>query len=258
MAEPCDLGGRGVLVTRPSAQAAGLCRLIENAGGRAIAFPTILIAPPAEPERARRALAADWDLMIFVSRNAVERAIPLLPGHRLPDKTPLAAVGQGTARALEAAGRSPDLVPAGRFDSESLLALPELADMQGRRLLIVRGQGGRGLLGDTLTKRGAELQYAEVYRRTLPEVDPAPLLERWQGDIQLATATSQEILDNLITLLGEAGRDRLLATPLVVVSERTRQSALRQGSIHVELAERADDQALLAALCRAALAGQSL
>ena len=257
MSEPCDLGSKGVLVTRPSGQAAGLCRLIESAGGRAIRFPTIVIAPPAEPERARRALAAHWDLIIFISRNAVERALSLLPERRLPDETRLAVVGQGTAKALEAAGRSPDLIPTGRFDSESLLGLAEFADMRDRRVLIVRGEGGRGLLGETLIERGAKLSYAEVYRRAMPQADPAPLLDRWRKDVQLATATSQEILDNLMTILGEAGRQRLLATPLVVISDRSRQAALRKGFLHVELAERADDRCVLAALCRAARGGQS-
>jgi uroporphyrinogen-III synthase len=255
MAAAGHLGGRGVLVTRPAGQAAGLCRLIEDAGGRAIPFPTIVIAPPSAPEKAEHALAEAWDLMLFVSRNAVEGAIPLLPGRRLPEGTRLAVIGQATARALEAAGRSPDLVPAGRYDSESLLALRELADLRGRRVLIVRGEGGLGLLGETLSGRGAEVAYAQVYRRALPQVDPAPLLARWRRDIQVVTVTSGEILDNLIRLLGEGGRARLLATPLVVVSERTRRAALDAGFQRVELAERADDQSVLTALCRTVQSG---
>jgi uroporphyrinogen-III synthase len=254
---PCDLGGRGVLVTRPAAQAEGLCRLIEAAGGRAIPFPTIAIVPVADPEPAHARLAEDWDLLIFVSRNAVEQALPLCPNGRLPALGRLAAVGAATARALSEAGRAPDLVPAGRYDSESLLAQPALADVAGWRVLIVRGEGGRTLLADTLSARGAEVAYAEVYRRALPEADAAALVASWSQAVQLVIATSGEVLDNLLALVGEAGRPALVATPLVVVSERTAAAAREQGFRRVELAERADDEAVVAALCRAAGIGWS-
>jgi uroporphyrinogen-III synthase len=250
MASPCDLSGKGVLVTRPAGQAAGLCRLVAEAGGRAICFPTIAIQPPQDPDRARRLLAEPWDLMIFISQNAVERALPLLPRQALPPGPRLAAIGRATAQALEQAGRGPDFTPGARFDSESLLALPELGDVTGQRVLIVRGEGGRPLLGDTLIERGAELAYAEVYRRALPQGDAAHLISRWRREVHLVTATSDEILLNLCELLGEQGRELLLATPLVVVSERTAQTAGLLGFARVEVADNATDEAMLAALCR--------
>lgn len=239
-------------MTRPREQAAGLCALIETAGGRAICFPAVSIVPPPDPAAAAGLLSGPADLLVFVSRNAVERSLPLFPGGRLPGGPRLAAVGKATAGALAAAGRAPDLVPAGRYDSESLLALPELQNLRGRRVVIVRGQGGRALLGDTMAERGADLSYAEVYRRALPDADPAPLLARWAKDVQLVTATSGEILDNLVTLLGDTGRAPLVSTPLAVVSERTREAARELGFVRVELADRADDSSLVAALCRAA------
>lgn len=141
-------------------------------------------------------------------------------------------------------------MPSDRFDSESLLALPELTDLRGRSVLIVRGSGGRDLLGTTLVERGAEVAYAEVYCRVLPQTNPTALLARWSDDVELVTATSGEVLANLTTLVGEAGRPRLLATPLVVVSERTAAWARDLGFARVECAERASDGAVLAALCR--------
>lgn len=247
---PRDLKGVGVLVTRPTAQAEGLCRLIEHAGGRAIRFPAIAIQPVEDPGPARHLLAQSWDLILFISRNAVEQSLPLFPMARLPVQGLLAAVGRATSHALTAAGRTPDLMPEGRFDSESLLGLPQLADLKGKRVLIVRGLGGRTLLGDTLIERGAELAHAEVYHRRLPDADPAALLASWEKRVQLVTATSGEVLDNLLKLLGPEGRALLLATPLVVVSARTAQSATRLGFARVELAERAADEAIVAALRR--------
>jgi len=249
---PCNLVGRGVLVTRPAAQAEGLCRLVETAGGRAIRFPTVAIEPVADPGLAYEQLSRDWDLMLFVSRNAVVQALSVLPGHRLPAGPQLGAIGAATARALAAAGRAPDLVASNRSDSESLLALPQLADLTGQRVLIVRGVGGRRLLGDTLVERGARLTYAEVYRRVLPTADMASLLMHWRREVQLVTVTSGEILDNLLTLAGHRGRDLVFETPLVVVGRRVEKIAEALGFTRVEAAQGAADAAMFAALCRIA------
>jgi uroporphyrinogen-III synthase len=56
------------------------------------------------------------------------------------------------------------------FDSESVLALPafQAPAVAGRRVLILRGDGGRDLLGDTLRARGAEVEYLTCYHRNGP------------------------------------------------------------------------------------------
>jgi uroporphyrinogen-III synthase len=253
MGTACDLGGRGVLVTRPAGQAETLCDLIRAAGGQAIPFPTLEIAPVADPGPARDVLAQPWDLMVFVSRNAVELALDLIASTAgagvWPEVRLIAAVGRATAAALEAAGRAPDLVPAERFDSETLLALPQLAGLAGGRVLIVRGEGGRALIGEVLQERGAEVHYAEVYRRVCPRIDPGDLLGRWPSEVHLLTATSDEVLLNLHQILGPKGLPLALATPLVVISARTAETAARLGYRQVRVADRAEDGAILEALC---------
>lgn len=252
---PCDLAGRGVLVTRPAGQADALYHLIEAAGGRAVRLPTIVIEPALDPQTLAARLAEPWDLLYFVSRNAVAQALALVADGTWPNVVQVAAVGRGTALALAAAGRAPDLVPNDRYESEVLLDMPELATMQGRRVLIVRGDGGRAIFADTLTARGAEVQFAEVYRRVRPAFDPAPLLARWSTDVALALATSDEVLLNLVAMLGPDGREPLLATPLVVIAERTAQTAQRLGFATVKVAALADDAAIVQALCELAAGG---
>ncbi len=241
------LAGLGILVTRPAAQARALCDLIERAGGRAIPFPVMEIEPVADPGPARALLAETWDLMVFVSRNAVEQALSLDAG-ALARASMVAAVGRATASALAHSGRPPDLVPRERFDSEGLLALPALAELSGRRVLILRGEGGRALLGETLAERGAEVRYAEVYRRVRPDLDPASLLRRWPDEVDLITATSDEVLLNLQSILGDSGRALLHRTPLVVISERGAETARGLGFQRVRVAGRAADEAILEAL----------
>lgn len=249
---PCDLGGLSVLVTRPQAQSDDLCELIEAAHGRPLRFPTIEILGPADKHAARQQLAAAAraDGLVFVSANAVQYAFPLLPD-QLPLDIDIAAVGTATARALEQAGLPPTLVPE-RMDSEGLLALDALHDVAGRRFLVIRGNGGRELLREALQERGAQVDVVEVYRRQLPQRQAAAanLVAGWARMVDVVTATSNAILDNLFLLLGESGAALLRTTPLVVVSDRMAEHARALGCTRVAVAQSARDADLVAALCR--------
>ena len=242
------LAGTTVLVTRPAGQAETLCAGIRAAGGEALAWPAVRIvalAPDAPAEHALAAGVPDW--LVFISRNAVRHGLS-----RAPDGPRIAAIGPATAEALRAAGRPPDLT-AERPDSEGLLAASELADVAGRRFVIVRGVGGRETLAETLRARGAEVGYEEVYRRECPPCDPAALaglLERWRrGGIDVYTVTSVEILNNLHDMLGAEGAPLLAGTALVTASGRVVQQAERRGHRAARLlASRPDDEALVEAI----------
>lgn len=218
-----SLRGRGVLVTRPAGVAAPLAERIAGAGGRAILFPAIEIAALARPAAFDR--LSDFALAIFVSPTAVERGLAMVGPW--PRTVAVAAVGEGTRRALETAGVFAVLAPSEGADSESLLALPELARFSGRRVLIVRGAGGRDLLAQSLAARGCGVEVAECYRRTRPAADPGVLLADWAaGKVHAVTVFSRESLDNLAALVGEA---RLRTTPLFVSHPRIAEHAARRG-----------------------------
>ena len=115
-------------------------------------------------------------------------------------------------------------------DSEALLAVQELRHLAGKHLLIVRGEGGRELLGDSLKSRGAHVEYAECYRRVRPGADPAPLVAAWtHGGVHAVTVFSSESLENLIAILGTPGEKRLRETPLFVPHARVAEHAARLG-----------------------------
>ncbi len=251
MAISCDLQGIGVLVTRPSGQAEPLCNLITEQGGRAIHLPTISIVPTADSSSARALLNKidDYHVVIFVSPNAVRYGLELMDGRRISPKTKVTVVGKGTARALAERDVEVDILPQRQFDSESLLALRELTEIADKRVLIVRGNGGRQLLAETLRSRGAEVDYVEVYSRIPATPDVGSLIASWQTNVQIATATSCEILENLFSILGDSSVAMLRQTPLIVVSERIRTRALELGCNNIVLAEEASDQGLLEAIC---------
>ena len=247
------LRGRGIVVTRPAGQGERLASLIAAAGGAPIVFPLIDIRPASDVTVARERFAriGEYDLVVFVSANAVEHGCALLPqGVPLPAALCIAAVGAGTARALKARGVSRVLLPAERYDSEGLLALPELADVAGKRVLIVRGVGGRELLAETLAARGASVDYAECYERMPPSALPEPLMAAWRARaVHAITITSSEGLRQLHALLPDEGRAYLRATPLFVTHERMRETARSLGLDDVVIAEPGDD-GLYAALVK--------
>ncbi|MHB1214396.1 MAG: uroporphyrinogen-III synthase [Thiobacillus sp.] len=237
------LAGRTVLVTRPAHQATALMQAIRAEGGAAFAFPALEIeAVPLNALSGSLAQLAKADIAIFISPNAAQFGMDAIHARGgLPDAIGVFATGPGTARALQAQGVRDVVTPAGR-DSEALLALPQLTDVAGKRVVIVRGIGGRPLLADTLAARGAQVAFMECYRRRPPQADAAPLRAHWQADgIDAVTVTSAETLHNLAALLGEAGRPLLLRTPLFAPHEKIAEAARRFGIARVIVTPAGDD-----------------
>jgi len=245
------LAGRGIVVTRPREQAGGLAQRIEQAGGVAFLLPAIEIEDVQDlaPILALIDCLEDFDLAIFISPSAVAKAMNLIRRRRgereWPVRLRVAAIGRGSRRALEQHGFDVVIAPSAHADSEALLAMPELASMAGQRVVIFRGDGGRELLGDTLRARGAEVRYAECYRRGRPRADCAPLLAAWaRGAVQAVTVSSGEGLRNLYDMLGKLGQQWLRSTPLCVPHARLVHSAQQLGIREVRVAGSADEEVL--------------
>ena len=246
-----------VLVTRPVHQAQLLCTLIEAEGGRAIAFPVLEIQDLSDNSAVMHLLKRldEFDLAIFISANAVIKAMDLiLPQRDWPSHLQIAVVGARTAAALREYGITVDICPDEKFNSEALLALPEMHTIKNKKVVIFRGEGGRELLADTLRQRGADIEYAEVYRRGKPADIPghaslnlAELLVA--GEVNIIVVTSNEGLRNLWELAGSAGQEVLKHMPLAVMSARIAAAAQELGvTCPVFIAPEANDEGLLAAL----------
>jgi uroporphyrinogen-III synthase len=249
------LDGLGILVTRPAAQAEPLCAALAEAGARVYRLPALLIEPvgAASSHRAAAGPIDRYQIIVFVSTNAVLHGACLLDGGP-PEGTLLLAVGPATAQALADRGHALAQPPEGPYDSESLLASPLLREVAGKRILIVRGEGGREHLATSLLSRGASVQYSDVYRRVLPPTTPL-LIEQIaqaeqalaQGQLHMATATSGELLDNTLRLFPNPAC--LGAVAWLAGSRRIGQRVRELGFTgDVVVAERPDDTGLLEAL----------
>ncbi|ABI59294.1 uroporphyrinogen-III synthase [Nitrosomonas eutropha] len=227
------LAGKSILITRPLHQAGNLAARIKGLGGEPWLFPVLEISDSENKQPLLDMIARldDFDLAVFVSPNAVERVMPLVHAERRwPEHVRVATVGKGSARALEHHGIPAVIVPEDGSDSEALLRVPQLQIMQGKRIIIFRGNGGRKLLGDTLRDRGASVDYVECYRRHRPEVDPLPLLKYWHDNgIQAVVISSSEGLDNLFDMIGKTGQQLLRATAVFTAHDRIECKARELG-----------------------------
>lgn len=244
------LAGCGIAITRPADQAHALAELIRSAGGIPFLFPLLEIAA-AEDYRAFDAVVDrldGFDWAFFISGNAVQHGMARLLARRsFPAALRCAAIGPSTAAQLANFGVRGVLAPSDRFDSESLLNLPEMHVVAGKHCVIFRGVGGRELLAETLRERGAEVEFAECYRRVNPNPDAGELLRLWQnGRLQAIVVTSSEALRNLLALTGEdAGW--LQATPIFVNHARIADGARSHG-LQAIVAQAPGDAGMLDAL----------
>jgi len=242
-----SLSGLKILITRPRDQASGLAQGVIKAGGIPVLFPLLDIAPVADAGVLTQQLArlAQCDLAIFISPNAVKYGMAAILGGAggLPASLKVATVGAGSAKALHAAGVAKVIVPTERFDSEGLLATPELQNIDGWRVMIFRGDGGRELLGDTLKARGAIVEYVTCYRRSRPQ---QPVSELLLASPDAITVTSSEALGYLWQMLDEQARAELLDTSLFVPHSRIAGLARSQGWRDVHLTGAGDEGLLLA------------
>lgn len=247
------LAGLTVVVTRPGRQAGPLMRLLRESGAAPVAFPTIVIERVELDDAGRARCAPDaHDWVIFTSTNSVEHAFAQLPR---PTRARIAAVGRATARALQEIGLEIHALPATVSDSESLLENRELAEVRGRRVLILKGVGGRDKLRASLAARGAEVTLGEVYRRRVAAPEPDEVERLRQACTAAATViavTSVEVLDALLELAPPASHPRLRTATLLVPGDRVAAAARARGwEGRVIVAPSAEDATMVAALVRA-------
>lgn len=246
------------LVTRPHSQAIALCALLRTRGFVVTNIPVMELAPLDAPDKIMQITGgfsriATVDALIFVSVNAAEMALPWLEQFPPSPTTRFFAVGKTTALFLDAhiphttRPSAHTIFPPREMSSEGLLTLPELqaAHIHGKHFLILRGEGGRELIAETLKQRGAQVESISLYRRFVPSENASALQQALpQADIVLVN--SGESLDNLLALSGD--KQHVLGKTLIVPGQRVAQQAHEHGFKHILVADNATDEAMVAIL----------
>jgi uroporphyrinogen-III synthase len=249
------LNGIRVLVTRPAKQTDSLCSLIEKSGGVTMRLPTMDLQAPDDPEQVEQLCKCltEFQIAIFISRNAVDWAFDLfIDKADIPAGLSIMAIGAGTAEQLKQYGVTDVCFAKGSANSEAFLELDGLqADaVEGKRIIIFRGQGGREVLADGLRKRGAQVRYAEVYRRVQPRYDEDIIHNLWiDTPPDVIVVTSNEGLQNLFNITAADDHKQLLRTPLVSIGKRMSDLASQLGFGRLPVVAReTSDQGLLESL----------
>jgi uroporphyrinogen-III synthase len=250
-----NLHGLRVLVTRPKPMGDILCQVINTSGGIATYFPTIDICPPRTPSiyqmQLKKIDRQDW--LIFISPQAVYATSELihLDWPNFPPHIKIAAIGGGTAKALQHANLRLDAFPTENWSSEALLNLPEFSHLTGKKIALMSGEGGRDFLQDSLVLRGAIVSKIIVYRRVKPNVNTEPYCAMLRNNqLDCAVVTSGEGLRNLMELCASAWSS-LRELTIIVISSRMMDVASEYGFKQILLAKNPSHNAIMAVLSNA-------
>jgi uroporphyrinogen-III synthase len=240
MTRMIDLKAKRILVTRPKEQAKNLCCLINFFGGYSIEYPTIDIVLSNElTDKQLRNHLHEANYVIFISRNAVKFSNDLIKNlcDVVQGKT-IFATGPGTAKALMKTGINFVEYPSTNYSSEGLLELKGLSSscVNNINILIVRGDEGREFLKESLQIRGANVKYANIYRRKIPDLLPDFTDSIWKHSIpDIIVITSNQGLKNLIEMIGIKYTRLLFNCRLVVMSSRISETATKLGFARIPI-----------------------
>ena len=242
-----------ILVTRPTPSGEELVEQLKKLGLSTYHAPLISIIPGTElPLLATKLSSLTQDDQVFLlSKNAVWHAHSALQHRGLawPDKLSYYAIGPSTGKFFkQITGKTITWSDEGET-SEIILSLPELQYLAAKKVLLLRGNGGREHLASILSERGANVDYCECYSRQPIDYDPSQFNAQWRSaGISTIVITSGQILSLLTHLITDENKEWWFSRRLVVVSQRIANIAQSMGWQNIDIASSADNNALISAL----------
>lgn len=248
------------MVTRASHQAVQQIDILKQCGADVTHLPLLLIEPVQEGTEAFHLIKHQmmnldlYDIIICISPNAANYALEWIDQYwpQLPIGIDWYAIGRKTAQILNAAEIPARFSPKG-FDSEAILCLSDLQDVAEKKVLILRGSDGRKKLEESLSGRGAQVEYANLYTRHCPDyADDVIKSTIYNQDLSSILITSGEALNNFVKVAqGQKSQfsvDSLSSIRLIVPSKRIAEQAKKSGFTQITVAQGPDDQSMIAAL----------
>jgi uroporphyrinogen III methyltransferase/synthase len=219
------LWGQRFVVTRAAGQSDQLVHQLQELGAQAFAVPTIAFTDPDDfgPWVQAVARISEFTWTLFTSPNGVDFFVKRLCQSGLDLRSlgqcKLACIGPATAKALSRHGLKCDLLPT-EYVAEGLLEAlqAELGpELRGQRILLPRAQVARTVLPDALTRAGADVLVAPVYKTVAPDLSSLP-----DGEASLLF-TSSSTVTNWVQTTGR------LDWPCYCIGPITAQTASEQG-----------------------------
>ena len=219
-----------ILITRPEGKGAALAEQLEQAGYQASLFPVLNINY-LTPSSTQLSPLINADKIIFISQDAVKALAQLKPDINI--KAQFYAVGQQTADTIYELFGVRAATPK-QFDSEGILALKSLAQVDGSNIVLVKGQGGRPDIAKVLKERGAFLNNCVVYEREPVQDLTSNWTDHWKSsNVHGIVITSNAAVDAMFTPLAAQQLQWLQQCHFYVASERIAAYLQQQ---HVSLA----------------------
>ncbi|MCS5712699.1 uroporphyrinogen-III synthase [Candidatus Berkiella aquae] len=241
---------------RPAHQVQPLADAIQQMGASTILLPTLSIVPllpslSLQTSWINQIREADW--VMISSQNGVHCAPPLLLQALALTKTcKVVTMGAATTRALVAKGVSVFFTSPPGADSEQLLTEPffQENEIANKKIMLIAGEGGRTLIADTLTARGALVTWMKVYRQEKPKLALKPLLADWASLNHpfCFMVTSLNCLHHFLDNVSIEHYAWINQQAFIVVSERIAQAARKWGIQHTFVAKSAEKEQLCTAL----------
>lgn len=257
------LSGWRVLVPRGGEWGERVAAMLHEHGAESVVVPLIEFAPPTDltsfDSVLNRLARGDYDWLVVTSATTVQslsgRVVTLVNRGRETPATALgtfvgdtrvAAVGPGTARALERSGVTAALVPTGERSARGLLAEFPRADdavrLPGRpaRVLLPQSNLAEATMADGLRALGWEVDVVEAYR-TLSGPVPGESLrtEVRTGEFDAVMLSSASTVTNLLELVGTPPP----TTVVCCIGPRTEQAARDHGlPVHVVPAQASGEE----------------
>lgn len=242
-----------VLVTRPEPNGETLCHLLNQQGFATLYAPLFSIDKGSDLNRLPQQLQnlQSGDYVFAVSKNAIRYADQVLRNVGLHWRNDLHyfTVGRRSAEYLTAVTESAVNYPYPDENSEGLLTLPQMQELSGKQILILRGNGGRELFRQQASARGAKVEVLECYQRIVKEYDNIQQISVWKrAGINTIVVTSNEILRYLVEFVAKNDHNWLTHCHLITVSPRITQLAKTYGWQKITQTSRADNASILETL----------